>query len=419
MPRMARARRAVDVLLQEGPRGFAQRAVNRAYKALDVGVLEFPLLAQDVADSVEVTRAAREPASAPSGRPVVGWLTAPPALGSGGHTTMFRMIEGLEAAGVECVLFLYDRHNGDIAAQAATVRRGWPGVRAQVRSAEAGITGVDACFATSWESAHVLATRSAPDLRRLYFIQDYEPYFYPRGSLYALAEDSYRFGFRHVALGEMVAGTIRDEIGAPSDVVPFGCDNDAYRLLPTAPRTGVVFYSKPDVPRRGYAHIKLALEEFHRRHPEQEIHAYGDKVSDLAVPVTWHGRLWPHELNDLYNRTLGGIAMSFTNITLVAGEMLSAGNIPVVNDSSFARAVLDNPHIAWARPTPRAIAEALCRVVEEPDPEARARAAAASVQTGWAQTQAALVRIVQDELGLVPAREASSGPGRFESPGAV
>ena len=60
-------------------------------------------------------------------------------------------------------------------------------------------------------------------MRRLYFIQDFEPYFYGRGSMYSLAEDSYRFGFRCIALGQMVAGTLRSEVGiaptSPSSAV--------------------------------------------------------------------------------------------------------------------------------------------------------------------------------------------------------
>jgi hypothetical protein len=394
------ARRAVQVARREGLRGVATRAVRRAYKSLGAEALEFPLLPGDVADSERL--AAVAPLQVPPGRaPVVGWLSTPPSLGSGGHTTMFRMIEGLERAGVRCVLFLYDRHGGDVAEQRKVVRSGWPDVKAEVVGVEDGISGVDACFATSWQSAHVLALRGAPAVRRMYFVQDYEPYFYPRGSLYALAEDSYRFDFRTVALGGMVANTLKQELGVDSDTVPFGCDSQTYRLTGAGPRTGVVFYSKPDVPRRGYAHIRLALDEFHRRHPEQEIHAYGDQVTGMTFPVTWHGRMWPEELNDLYNRTLGGIAMSFTNITLVAEEMLAAGNIPVVNDSPFARAVLDNPYVAWARPTPAALADELCRVVEAHEPDERAVAASRSVETGWEATQRAVVEVVSDECGVI------------------
>ena len=72
----------------------------------------------------------------------------------------------------------------------------------------------------------------------------------------------------------------------------------------------------------------VALMLFHRLHPDQEIHVYGAAPRGLDIPVTFHGRLTTAELNDLYGRTIAGLAMSFTNITLVAEEMLAAGSIP-------------------------------------------------------------------------------------------
>jgi glycosyltransferase involved in cell wall biosynthesis len=394
----AQVRRIVRTLAHEGPRGLAQRVVRRAYRAVDAAGLDFPLLPGDIADSASVAPQ-RSHARALPGVPTVGWLMTPPALGSGGHTTIFRMVTALEAAGIRCVLFLYDRHGGDASTYAERIRVGWPRVQAAAVNVGDTIDTVDGCFATSWESAHVLALRASRNLKCFYFIQDYEPFFYPRGSLYELAEDTYRFGFQHVALGEMVAAAIRNEVGVDSDVVPFGCDSDVYKLAPSATeRTGVVFYAKPEVPRRGYVHARLALEEFSRRHPEQEIHVYGDKITDLPMPVTWHGRMWPNDLNALYNRTLGGFAMSFTNISLVAEEMLSAGCIPVVNDSPLARADLDSPYVAWARPTPHALADALCQVVEHADPAARAMSASASARKGWGSARDGVVRIVEEAL---------------------
>ena len=237
-------------------------------------------------------------------------------------------------------------------------------------------------------------------MRRLYFVQDYEPLFYPRGSEYALAEDTYRFGFRRIALGEMVAGLLAVLDGDRPDVVPFGCDLSVYGpTVHETQRSGVVFYCKPDVARRGYTLGRLALEEFHRRHPEQEIHVYGEIVRKLSMPVTMHDRMTPAELNELYNRTIAGLALSFTNISLVAEEMLAAGTIPVVNDSAYARADLGSDFARWAVPTPGALAAALCAAVERDDRDAHARAAAESVRgRSWEPAREQVVRILEDEV---------------------
>jgi glycosyltransferase involved in cell wall biosynthesis len=244
-------------------------------------------------------------------------------------------------------------------------------------------------------------------------VQDFEPYFHPRGSEYALAEDTYRFGFRCIALGEMVARLLRQEIGIEPDVTEFGCDTSVYRLLDGRPRTGVVLYARPEIPRRGYWLARLALQRFHEMHPDIEIHIYGERVSGLSFPTTQHGRLTPAELNELYNSSIAGLAMSFTNISLVAEEMLAAGAIPVVNDSVHSRADLVNQHVAWAMPTPQGIAAALSAAVSNPDVGATARSAAESVrQFGWIRAQADVVRIIEDEVygdvRAVPAQRADA-----------
>jgi O-antigen biosynthesis protein len=413
LPAAARRVRAM------GARETAQRAAARLYRATGAAALDFPLLPDDVADPPSAARAVPA-APPPSDRPLtVGWLCVPPGPHSGGHTTMFRMVRALEEAGHRCVLYLYDRHGGDVRQRAAVVRAGWPGVRAEVRDVADGIHGVDACVATSWQTAHVLARRGTDPMRRLYFVQDVEPYFYPHGAQHALAEDSYRLGLHVLALGEMVAGHLRRDLGVDVDVVPFGCDTDVYRPLAPAARGGVVLYAKPDVARRGYDLARLALLRFHARHPEQEIHVYGDAARDLGVPATRHGGLDPAALNVLYHRTLAGLALSFTNISLVAEEMLAAGTVPVVNDSADARADLPNPHVRWAAPTPAAVADALCAAVEHPDPAGRAAALQASVAgRSWAGSQERLVALVEGHVRGVPVVAAPSAAAGRRAAGA-
>lgn len=382
-------------LRREGPRGLVRRVVRRAYRHLDAAELDFGLLPEDVADSTRLVPDLVPPVRA--GRPlVVGWLTTPPAAGSGGHTTMFRMVQELERAGHRCVVLLYDRHHGSTAAQAEVVRSSWPGVRAEVRSVDDGFDGLDACVATGWESAHVLAVRPRTPLHRLYFIQDYEPLFSAHGSAYELAADTYRFGFTNIALGEMTHRRLREDLGVVAELVPFSCDTTVYSLQNRGPRSGVVFYAKPGLPRRGYLLGTLALAEFHRRHPDQTIHVYGSPVPDLGIPVVHHGRLTPEELNALYNRCIAGLAMSFTNISLVAEEMLAAGCVPVVNSSADSRADLDNPYVGWALPTPGGIADALAEAVGSTDVPTRAAAAAASVRSdNWTIAREGVRRIIE------------------------
>ena len=364
------------------------------YRRLNAGSLDFPLLPGDVADSRQLSLPVPPPLE--RGRPLrIGWVSTPPGLGSGGHTTMFRMVAALEAAGHECTMFLYDRYGGDVREHETTLRRGWPSVRARVFDAADGIDGVDACVATSWPTAHILARRGVAAMRRFYFVQDFEPFFYPLGAEYALAEDTYRFGFQCITIGHMLEGLLAQRFGISPDVVEFGCDQEVYRLGNDGPRAGVVFYAKPQTPRRGFELGVLALAELHRRRPNVPIHTVGDPEVRTPFPAIHHGVCKPEALAQLYNQVVAGLALSFTNITLLAEEFLACGTVPVINDTFDFRADVSGDQVRWASATPSGIADALTGLCDAPpDPVT----VAATVRGGgWEPAQSAFVRSIEDD----------------------
>jgi hypothetical protein len=185
--------------------------------------------------------------------------------------------------------------------------------------------------------------------------------------------------------------------------VPYGLDLAAYRRMPGAPRDGVSAYIRTANDRRGYLLVRAALERFHELHPEQPIHLFGDAAADWGFPVVSHGHLTPAALNGLYNRVHGGLALSFTNISLVAGEMLAAGAVPVQNDDPFARAGLDHPDAVWAEPTPEALARALAEVVERSVAAGGLSAVAPIDAVSWDETAAAVAVAIEGDDADAPA----------------
>ncbi|GAA3279603.1 glycosyltransferase family 4 protein [Paenarthrobacter aurescens] len=382
-----------------------QKTAVKALENLAWAEPTLPLRPEDIMD-------AEVPSSVDSPRPrtgplEVGWVCTPPGPGSGGHTTFFRMVQGMAERGHRCTLFLYDRNSDDVSRHAPVIRQYWPDVDAHIRSVAEGFEGMDAVVASSWPTAYATANRRGRDIHSFYFIQDYEPYFYPRGTLYWLAENSYRLGFTNIALGEMITAVMKAEIAqVPAATVPFACDTATYRLLDgkgsQPPRQGVVHYAKRAVDRRGYLLAKLALEQFHSMHPEQEIHVYGDRITGWSIPVINHGNLSPAELNELYNRTIAGLAISFTNISLVPEELLAAGNVPVLNESAFAAQVMRDPDVMWAPATPRRLAEALAQAVEAPNISARAAAIAQRRRLDWSVSRENFATVLESVCAREP-----------------
>jgi hypothetical protein len=310
---------------------------------------------------------------------------------------MFRMVRALELAGHRCTIYLYDRYGGDVVRQEGVIRVGWPSVRAEVRPLPDVLPPADAFVATSWETAHALGSRAATPGRRFYFVQDFEPSFYGHGAEHALAEATYRFGFHGITAGPWLAELLERRYGMTCDPFPFGADVDVYRVTNPGLRTGVVFYTKPGVPRRGHALGVLALERFAKARPQSEIHVFGDPVGALPFAATQHGTITPHALNELYNTCAAGLSLSFTNVSLLPWELLASGVVPVVNDGPQNRRVLANPAVRWAAPTPGALADALCAAVDVERPTASELSATVQLST-WDASGEIVVRALEHAL---------------------
>jgi hypothetical protein len=91
--------------------------------------------------------------------------------------------------------------------------------------------------------------------------------------------------------------------------------------------------------------------------------------------------------------------LSFTNVSLVALEMLAAGCIPVVNDTIQVRTDLDNSFVHYAPPYPQALAAQLEAVIATQDFESLSATAAASVHsTTWEEAGATVDTILRRAL---------------------
>jgi hypothetical protein len=407
-----RLRQAARLLRTEGSAGVAVRVLKRALDRVEpAGYGSVPVSREHLLAAADIAAAGWVlPPALPAtpGEPLtIAWVCVPPGEGSGGHTTMFRMVSALEQAGHTCIVYLHDRHGWALEQHQATIRRWWPWVKAEVRSAADGIEDAHAIFCTAWQTAYPLLASPARG-KRFYFVQDFEPSFYPAGSLALLAEATYRFGFHGVTAGRWLAQLLPREYDMPADHFDFGCDLDRYTLDPAAERTGICYYCRPTTPRRAFELAVVTLDLFAAQNPDVEIHLFGESGRRLPFRASDHGLLTPDELNALYNRCVGGLVLSATNVSLVPHEMLAAGCIPVVNDAEHNRIVLDNDHVAYAAPTPFDLAAELSRLVAQPAAARRATAtaAAASVQgTSWAQAGAMVERIVRDVVD-----EASRAP---------
>jgi glycosyltransferase involved in cell wall biosynthesis len=386
-------RRAWRVLRDQGAHFVVQKVVVRVFPH----VLARPS-ALHLEDALAVDwRTPRAWASAPAvvtrEKLTVAWVMSPPGANSGGHQNIFRFMKFLEDAGHEVRVYLYsaiDPHTPQESAAMVSASSSYPNLRATIeRYPDAGMPDdVDAIFATDWPTAY-RSFRDASRARRFYFVQDFEPLFYPMGTEAVLAENTYRFGFFGITAGGWLAEKLARDYGMRTASFDFASDGGHYRLENRGDRRDVFFYARPETPRRGFELGIMALDLFARQRPDSRIVLAGQDVRRLRIPFPHEnpGNVQVDELNALYNRCAAGLVLSLSNLSLLPLELLSAGVIPVVNDGENNRLVSDNPFIEYTEPIPQALADRLVSIVDRPDRAAHAARAAESVDiSGWARS---------------------------------
>ncbi len=331
----------------------------------------------------------------------IAWIMSPPGKESGGHQNLFRFIRFAEQAGHSCDVYLYNA--GDAAVDLQVVRdmlassEAYPHLDGDIRiwDRDAGVAdGTDAIFATGWETAYP-AFLDPSRARRLYFVQDFEPVFYPLGSEALLAENTYRFGFHGITAGGWLADKLRTDFGMRTDHFDFSVDRSRYRYENAERRNEIFFYARPVTPRRAFEFGLIALEDFAKERPDVKINLAGWDVSNWEIPFEYENlsSLQLSELNAVYNRCAAGLVLSLSNMSLLPLELLSSGVIPVVNDGPNNRMVSDNEHIAYVPASPVAIAKKLVEVIDRPDAPEYARIASESVgHSTWEDSGATFVQ---------------------------
>ncbi len=203
----------------------------------------------------------------------------------------------------------------------------------------------DIIVASSWDT--VSFAKRLPGYR-MYFVQDYEPYFYSFGELFLLAKKTYEQGLHMVSLGAWNKKIIERECRpvSPIDVISFPCEAKEYefRRKDFAAYAGrreftvavyLKFYGKR-LPCVIPYMLERAAERLRREGIVLKVCYFGEAGSFRAPGGENLGMLNREELRSLYYRADFGMVASMSNISLVPYEMLAAG-LPVIEfaDGTF------------------------------------------------------------------------------------
>jgi glycosyltransferase involved in cell wall biosynthesis len=318
---------------------------------------------------------------------------------SGGHRTIFRLARALEEAGYEVRFHIQGpTHYTDDSEATRFMRTHYVPLKATVHVGVADMPPAEFCVASHWPTAYAVRDFGACR-RKIYFVQDWEPSFYPAGTERALAEATYRFGFECVCAGRWLAQKVR-EYGSRAESFDLAYDPAVYSPgAGTYARNRVVFYARHETPRRGTELGLLALSLLKARRPDVEVVLFGSEGLPYELPFdyTRAGVLGEHGLAELYRGAGVGLSISLTNYSLVPQEMLACGLPVVETDHPSLREAYPAPGVGiWlAPPTPEGLADALFDALALPETEmlrARQEAARLVSHLSWAEAGRTLVK---------------------------
>lgn len=258
---------------------------------------------------------------------------------SGGHTSILRLGTGLSKNGKTVTYISFKNQSLEKMQEAA--KGNLPSVEGKfAKLQDVSLETYDIIIATSWQSVYYARRFEA---YKMYFVQDYEPYFFKLNERYLLAKKTYELGLHIVSLGKWNIEQIKrlgsvnvkyktDYIDFPYEPSEYICYERNYDKYIGKKDISIAVYSKEDgkrIPNMLQIILKKATKELQSMGISLEIYFFGfDKKTKIQIGKNL-GKLNRKEMIELYKKVDFGMVASMTNISLVPYEMLATG-LPII-----------------------------------------------------------------------------------------
>ncbi len=303
-------------------------------------------------------------------------------LSFGGIFTIFRFIEKFSIEGVKNHIIIYDNVHFDAKNLKVEIGLKFPLLdNYELIIFNPGTQDLDElpecdiAVCTFWVSAYLLLKFNKTK-RKYYFIQDYEPLFYQAGSTYALAESTYRFGFKGLVNTPGLLAAINQRHGTEGISFIPAVDTTLYRPLTyqrADKKLRVFFYARPYNPRNAFSlgiNIMKGLVE-----------KYGNKIEIVTAGANWSeadfglkGKIRNlgllkslDEVADLYrNCDIGFVYMLSKHPSYQPFEFMASGMATVTNNNEDNLWLLkDGVNCLLSEPSSTAMVEKISLLIED------------------------------------------------------
>ncbi|MFW5703421.1 MAG: glycosyltransferase [Patescibacteria group bacterium] len=271
---------------------------------------------------------------------VLNWIIPDFGQGSGGgHINIFRFISYLEKHGIKNNIYIFSNErfffdlDRTVLDYKRDIKKYFGDIQANIYRWSDYCEDADAVVATCWETAY--PAYSMKNVKKhLYFVQDFEPYFFPHSSDYIFAENTYKMGFTGITAGSWLKHKLQREYDMECISYSFAADQMYKRKsLDLKQKNRIFFYARPPTVRRAFELGILGLQLFNRQHPEVEIVTAGWNINQLEVPFKHKdlGVIKYDKLPDFYQSCDIGLILSLTNCSLLPSDLMASGCLTVSN----------------------------------------------------------------------------------------
>lgn len=321
---------------------------------------------------------------------VINWVIPLPGIGSGGHINIFRFICNLQKMGYKNRVYTM---NGDEMAPDDEFHKfveKYYGVKDHTIELHHG-TGRMRCahatIATSWETAY-LVNNFDNTVSKFYFVQDFEPYFFPQGSRYSFAENTYKFGFRGITAGDWLKDKLHEEYGMITASFGFSYDRNLYQKKEKKDnKKRIFYYARPFTERRSFEMGLLVLSELSKRVPDLEIVMAGSSLEqyEIEFPFIDLGTVALNELAELYAQCDMCLVLSHTNISLLPLEIMASNSVVVCNKGPHSEWLVNEENSILVETEPLDIIDKVMYYFEHPEKleEKRRKGMEFAEKTSW------------------------------------
>ena len=222
-------------------------------------------------------------------------------------------------------------------------------------------------IATAWNTAEYVAMQQT--LTKIYFIQDFEPWFYPMGEDYLRAEQSYRLGLMPITIGRWLSMKVSKYYSGPVPYCDFGVDTSLYAHgdCRRDPKTVCAIF-QPSKDRRLSSMLLEAIHLACRFDKSLNFKLFGceSRLNIDKSRVEQLGVLTISECAELYASCSVGISLSASNPSRLPFEMLASGLSVVEILGQNTEYDFNYGGMHFAQPSAEGIASALLYALDNP-----------------------------------------------------